>query len=276
MHAPELASYELQPEQFARISQLVYRLCGIALRPGKEGLVKARLMKRLSALGLGSFEAYLEYIEGETSGQELVTMIDALTTNKTSFFREPQHFTYLCQHVVPALQQTRSPIRFWSAGCSSGEEPYSLAIVLREALSDVDHRDVRILATDISTRILAVARQAVYGQEALSDVPQPLLHKYFTPVQHTSTPAYQVKDAVRAMVRLVRLNLMQEWPMRGPFDAIFCRNVMIYFDKPTQGWLVQRFWTLLRPGGHLFIGHSESLSGESHAFRYIQPAVYVK
>jgi chemotaxis protein methyltransferase CheR len=239
-------------------------------------LVKGRLLKRLHALGLDSFDDYLAYVEGDTSGQELATMIDVLTTNKTSFFREPQHFTYLRQRLIPQLQQLRRPIRFWSAGCSSGEEPYSLAIVLREALPDIDQRDVRILATDISTRILAVARQAVYEQEKLSEIPAPLLYKYFTLVRCEPIPAYRLKETVRALVRLARLNLMQQWPMRGPFDVIFCRNVMIYFDRQTQEWLVQRFWELLRPGGHLFIGHSESLSSVVHSFRYVQPAIYVK
>lgn len=276
MSPSTLPAYDLQPEQFARIRQLLYQLCGIALRPGKEGLVKARLMKRLLALALDSFDAYLAYVEHDPSGQELVAMIDALTTNKTSFFREPQHFVYLRHRVVPELQETRHPIRFWSAGCASGEEPYSLAMALWETLPGIEQRDVRILATDISTRVLAVARQAVYEKETLSDVPAPVLHKYFMLVRHDATRAYQVKDPIRAMVRFVRLNLMQPWPMRGPFDAIFCRNVMIYFDKPTQERLVQRFWALLRPGGHLFIGHSESLTGASHAFHYVQPAVYVK
>jgi chemotaxis protein methyltransferase CheR len=276
MSPSALLAYELQPEQFVKIRQLLYQLCGIALRPGKEGLVKARLIKRLVALGLDSFDAYLAYVEHDASGQELIIMIDALTTNKTGFFRESQHFMYLHQRVVPELQQTRHAIRFWSAGCSSGEEPYSLAMALWEALPGIDQRDVRILATDISTRVLAVARQAVYEEETLSEVPASVLHKYFVLVRHDATRAYRVQDPIRAMVRFARLNLMQPWPMRGPFDAIFCRNVMIYFDKPTQERLVQRFWALLRPGGHLFIGHSESLSGASHAFRYIQPAVYVK
>jgi chemotaxis protein methyltransferase CheR len=276
MSRPALLTCDLQPEQFTKISQLIYRLCGITMRPGKEGLVKARLMKRLVVLDLESFADYLAYVEGDTSGRELVTMIDVLTTNKTSFFREPQHFTYLRQHMVPQWRQNRHPIRCWSAGCSSGEEPYSLAMVLREELPETDRWDIRILATDISTRILATARQAVYTQETLSDVPAQLLHKYLALVRREPTPTYQVNETIRGMVRLTRLNLMHKWPMRGPFDAIFCRNVMIYFDKPTQEWLVQRFWTLLRPGGHLFIGHAESLSAASHHFRYVQPAVYMR
>ncbi|HEY7494870.1 MAG TPA: protein-glutamate O-methyltransferase CheR [Candidatus Tectomicrobia bacterium] len=276
MRPSTLLACELLPEQFTQISQLIYRLCGISMRPGKEGLVKARLMKRLMALGLESFADYLAYVEGDTSGRELITMIDVLTTNKTSFFRESQHFTYLRQHMVPQWRQDRHPIRFWSAGCSSGEEPYSLAMVLREELPEMEQRDIRILATDISTSVLATARQAVYTQETLSDVPAPLFRKYFTLVRREPTPAYQVNETIRGMVRLARLNLMHKWPMRGPFDAIFCRNVMIYFDKPTQEWLVQRFCALLRPGGYLFIGHAESLPTALQNLRYVQPALYVR
>lgn len=269
-------SPRLQPWQFARICQLLYQVCGITLGPGKEELVGSRLQKRLHALRLDDYAAYLRYIQEDTSGQELVTMIDVLTTNKTSFFREQEHFTYVQRAILPTLLQSETPVRFWSAGCSSGEEPYSLAIVLREAIADLDRRDVRILATDISTRILAQARQAVYEHDILGDVPAPLLQKYFSAIRHASAPAYEVCSSVRALVRFARLNLMQAWPMRGPFDAIFCRNVMIYFDRPTREKLVQRYWTLLRPRGHLLIGHAESLSGVAHDFHYVRPAVYQK
>ena len=137
-----LRAYELRPAQFAEISQLVHRVCGISLRPGKEELVRSRLIKRLHALGVDDFDAYFTYLQQDTSGQELITMIDVLTTNKTNFFREPQHFTFLVQHVLPPLQATGQAMRFWSAGCSSGEEPYSLAMTLRESLPDIDRRDV--------------------------------------------------------------------------------------------------------------------------------------
>ena len=276
MSPASLLTCELQQEEFTKICTVMHRLCGITLRPGKESLVKARLMRRLSALGLDSFDAYLTYVERDASGKELIAMIDVLTTNKTSFFRESQHFTYLRDMIVPQLLQTPQPIRLWSAGCSSGEEPYTLAMVLREAIPDIDRRDVRILATDISTSVLAAARQAVYDQDVVHDIPQPLLQKYFTKVREKPVPAFQAKETLRKMVQVARLNLMHNWPMRGPFDAIFCRNVMIYFDKPTQEWLAQRYWELLRPGGHLFIGHSESLSTASHTFHYVQPALYRK
>lgn len=269
-------SCDLQQEQFTTISQLVHKTCGVTLRPGKEELVRARLMKRLYALGLSSFADYLAYLDQDTSGQEFVTMIDVLTTNKTSFFREPQHFAFLAEHVVPPWQEARHPLRLWNAGCSSGEEPYSLAITLYEELSQIARRDVRILATDISTRILSMARRAEYEAEILQDIPPRILREHFVNIPSESGSAYRVKDHIKSLVHVARLNLMQKWPMQGPFDVIMCRNVMIYFDKPTQEWLIRRFWTLLRPGGYLFIGHSESMATASHAFHYVQPAVYRK
>lgn len=272
----DVLPYELSQSQFQKISQTVYRLCGINLQSGKEGLVKTRLTKRLRALGLAGFKEYLEYVEGDASQKELATMIDLLTTNKTSFFRESQHFDFLCQRVLPGLQTASRPVRFWSAGCSSGEEPYSLSILLHEHLPNIERRDVRILATDISARMLTKAREAIYDEDVVSDLPPPLLRKYFVCARTQPTRAYQVSDKARTLVRFARLNLMDAWPMKGPFDAIFCRNVMIYFDKPTQQRLVQRYYELLTPGGHLFVGHSESLTALSHNFRYVQPAVYVK
>ncbi|RMF93557.1 MAG: protein-glutamate O-methyltransferase CheR [Nitrospinota bacterium] len=271
-----LVSPELTKRQFQQISEQVYRLCGIYLPAGKEGLVKSRLMKRLRALRLQSFDQYLHYIEQDRSGQELVAMVEVLTTNKTSFFREAQHFDYLRRYVFPTMRHPSQRVRFWSAGCSSGEEPFSLAIVLCEAFPDIAQRDIRILATDIATRMLQKAREAIYEQDVLREVPAILLQKYFTCIRYQPPRAYRLNDTVRALVRFARLNLMDPWPMKGPFDVIFCRNVMIYFDRPTQQRLVQRFWELLKPGGYLLVGHSESLSAIVHPFRYVQPAVYVK
>jgi len=269
-----LMSAELSERQFKRISQLVYRLCGINLKSGKEALVRARLMKRLRALGMKSFNEYIRYIESDRGVQELGLMIDVITTNKTSFFREQEHFSYLGEKILPELKARR--LRFWSAGCSSGEEPFSLAILLREEVPDIEFKDVRILGTDISTRMLERARKAIYGEETLQDLPPSILRKYFIRIRKESPRIYKVKDNVRAMVRLAWLNLMDSWPMNGPFNVIFCRNVMIYFDRATQEKLINRFWNLLEPGGYLFVGHSEGLSAISHRFRYVQPAVYRK
>ena len=273
----ELGLKQLTEAQFEQISQLVKQLCGINLHEGKKELVKARLSKRLRTLGLGSFQEYIDMVRDDPTGPELTVMLDALSTNLTHFFREPQHFEYLREGVVPeAVKRNASTRRFriWSAGCSSGEEPYTLGMVLSETPL-LRGWDVRILGTDLSTKVLNIASEAVYDQSRFRDTPRPLMSKYFTCIkQMGATRTYKVCKDLREMVRLARLNLMENWPMRGPFDAIFCRNVMIYFDKTTQGRLVNRFWDILAPGGTLFIGHSESLTGIQHRFRYVQPTVY--
>ena len=269
-----LTPIKLEKAQFERISQLVYHLTGINLHPGKEELVNARLTKRLRVLGLKSFDAYMEYLKRVNPEGELVAMIEAMTTNKTSFFRERQHFDYLGRQIVPGLRNRK--VRVWSAGCSSGEEPYSIAILLNEAIQNPAPWDISILATDLSSRMLARGRKGTYDTSHLQDVPPLLISKYFTCIETKPVRCYQVLEPVRRQVHFAQLNLMEEWPMSGPFDAIFCRNVMIYFDKTTQERLVNRFWKLLKPGGHLFVGHSESLTGTSHKFRYVQPAIYLK
>ena len=263
----------LDARHFARVAALLKEVAGINLQPGKEGLVRARLARRLRALDLDGFGAYLDHVEADTTHAELREMVDALTTNKTSFFREAQHFDYLAATVLPAIAAERRAPRLWSAGCSTGEEPYTLAMVLRDALAESLAAATRILATDISARVLERAGAASYTPEMVAELPDALVRRHFAAAPDGQ---WTVAEPTRRLVRLARLNLMGPWPMRGPFDAIFCRNVMIYFDKPTQAALVTRFWELLAPGGHLFVGHSESLTGMAHAFAYVQPAVYVK
>jgi chemotaxis protein methyltransferase CheR len=268
-----LTGAPLATSEFNAISALVYRIAGINLQEGKEGLVKTRLARRVQALGL-SFAQYVEHVQSESGRDELVSMIDALTTNKTSFFRESQHFDFLPRSVLPGLAAAGGPLRFWSAGCSSGEEPYTLAMVLHEFDPALARRDLRILATDISHRILERARSGVYEASQLTDLPRSFAGKYLQPTDRPGS--VRVSDGLRQLVSFARLNLMDPWPMKGPFQVIFCRNVMIYFDAPTQERLVRRFHDMLVPGGHLFVGHSESLTSLSHPFRYVQPAVYVR
>lgn len=269
-----LSECELTADQFARITRLLHEHAGIRMREGKEGLVRARLTKRLRKLGLPDFDAYLAFVEKEPSRQEFAEMIDALTTNKTSFLREATHFDFLRESVFPDL---RGPVRIWSAGCSSGEEPYTLAMLCNEGFGEGGGRDVRILATDISHRVLATAKAGTYPADTMSDVPAAWMQKYWTrKTDQGGRAVCEAQPNLRRLVHFAKLNLMERWPMQGPFDAILCRNVMIYFDKATQQQLVERYWALLRPGGHLFVGHSESLTGLAHRFRYVQPAVYVK
>ena len=269
-----LTTIDLNETQFKKISTIVYRSCGIDLGRGKKALVRARLSKRLRALDLPDFEAYLKYVKSKEGAPELCCMIDAITTNKTGFFREVEHFNFLREHILPEASDKK--IRYWSAACSSGEEPFSLAILLRECIRDIDSKDCLILATDISTRMLEKARNAVYCKSQLRELPKTLIKKYFCEVDSGTLKSYGVKDEVRALVRFARLNLMNVWPMKGPFNIIFCRNVMIYFDKPTQHKLIDRFWDLLKPGGYLFVGHSECLSAVPHRFTYVRPAIYRK
>ena len=269
---PANATLELSNEQFRYVSGLVTGISGIQLPRGKESLVRARLARRVRALGLASMQEYLDAVERDTTRAELAEMVDALTTNKTSFFREIQHFRLLQRSLLPDLARGHAPIRIWSAGCSTGEEPYSIAMVAREALGRVATH-VHILATDISSRVLERARGAEYDVAALRDVPAALQDVHFEPVPGAAS-RLRIARPTGALVQFVRLNLMGEWSMRNAFDVIFCRNVMIYFDKPTQERLVARFTALLAPGGHLMVGHSESLSGLRHDLDYVQPATY--
>jgi chemotaxis protein methyltransferase CheR len=273
--ATAFAAPKLTERQFTMIRDLIFKVCGINLHDGKEGLVQSRLARQLRKLGLADFDEYFDHVQADVSGRALSDMVDALTTNKTSFFRESRHFDLLRDELLPGLVRQRR-IRIWSAGCSSGEEPYTIAMLLRQALPAAGGPDARILATDLATPVLAKAREGVYEEGAVADVPEPFARTAFECVRREPPRLYRVNDDVRALVQFARLNLMDDWPMRGPMDVIFCRNVMIYFTKETQEQLIARYHDLLAPGGYLFVGHSESLSGIRHSFRYLQPAVYVK
>lgn len=266
---------QLSSRQFEKISQFVCRLTGIHLKPGKEEMVKSRLNRRIAQLGMSGFDEYFKYVQRPGNEAELTSMLDALTTNKTGFFREKAHFEFLCRVVLPSLRDQQR-IRIWSAGCSSGEEPVTIAMLLREHFQDCDQRDVRVLATDLSTQVLSRARQGCFPEKRVSALPKALLGRYFSSQDTPEGLSYQARPEVLSLIGFARLNLMSRWPMRGPFQVIFCRNVMIYFDRLTQERLVGRFAQLLAPGGHFFVGHSESLTGRSHPFRFIQPAVYQK
>jgi chemotaxis protein methyltransferase CheR len=267
-------SLKLSSRQFDIISRLVYQVSGIDLHEGKEELVKARLIKRLRHLKIFGFDRYLKYLANDKSGSEIRAMVDILTTNKTNFFRESEHLDYLRDEIITGLGNDQ--IRLWSAGCSSGEEPYSIAITLCEAIPDIGKCDIKILATDISDRMMEQARQGLYGEDTLKGMPPQLKRKYFQKAEAGIGHRYRVVPLLQSMVCFAKLNLMDEWPMRGLFDVIFCRNVMIYFDKQTQEKLVKRFWSQLRAGGYLMVGHSESLTFMAHDYRYIKPAVYQK
>jgi chemotaxis protein methyltransferase CheR len=267
-------SAELGEREFRQVSEIVYGICGINLKNGKEALVRARLMKRLRVLKMESFREYIKFIKCDEGRDEVGLLIDVMTTNKTSFFREADHFTFLRDEVLPEMNTQR--MRFWTAACSSGEEPFSLSMLLHENIPNIQSKDILILATDISMSMLERARSAVYGEDRIQDLPPAFLKKYFVRVQGEHIRTYRVADKVKANVRLAWLNLLDPWPMKGPLNVIFCRNVMIYFDRSTQQALITRFWDLLEPGGYLFVGHSEGLSAIKHKFRYVKPAIYRK
>lgn len=255
---------------FQRFREIAHRQAGIDLRPGKEILLGTRIAKRIRALGLSDEAEYLAFLERDESGEELVRFLDVISTNFTSFFREADHFETIAAHVRERLAHGQRRFRFWSAACSSGEEPYSLAIVLAELCGDPEI-DWRILATDISTGMLERAQAAVYGPEALARVPRHLRERHFEEVEG----GMRVRPTLRERVVFKRLNLaLPPFPMHGPIDAVLCRNVMIYFDKPTQATILQRFVPLLKPGGLLFAGHSENFTYITDAFRLRGQTVY--
>jgi chemotaxis protein methyltransferase CheR len=264
----------LHAGEYEKISQLAYEHFGLDLR-SKESLVAARLGKKLRELGLKSFQHYYEYVKADRSGAALASMVDQLTTNHTSFFRELKHFEFLRKSVFPALR-TRSRIHIWSAACSSGEEPYSIAMSLLEEAPREAAFKVRIKATDISTRVLDKARRGVYPADRVAEIPRPLLERYLVKETGGSASGYRFKSDIRSMIEFERLNLMGNLPAAYCCSAIFCRNLMIYFDKPTQQSLVQRLSERLEDGGYLFIGHSESLNNISHGLDYVCPATYRK
>ncbi len=263
------ASPQLSAASFSAIRELIFAVAGISMTEEKEELVKARLAKRLRELKIAGYEEYLDRIQ--TDRVELSNMVDVLTTNKTSFFREQQHFDYLIEHVFPVWRAERRPRQIWSAGCSSGEEPYTLGMLLREHLPQLD---VRVLATDLSTRVLGRAKAARYAPATVEDIPQRLRSKYLRRCVEEGQVSYEVTSDVTGLVSFARLNLMGDWPMRRPFDLILCRNVMIYFSDDTRTTLARRFAELLAPGATLMIGHAESLASLEQPLSLIEPAIY--
>lgn len=266
-----LTGLKLKHSEFEKVRAIIYKYCGINIQDGKEALVQSRLMKRIRALKLGSFEEYIKLIEQNPGSREFIAMVDVLTTNKTNFFREAKHFDFIVNRILP--ESSGKDLKWWNAGCSSGEEPITCAITLLENRAAYRWSSARILATDISTDILNKAKQGIYDPGKMADVPETITRKYFEPVGNGS---HRVIPEVRNMITYGRLNLTDKWPMKGNFGLIMCRNVMIYFDRETREWLVDRFREMLADGGYLFLGHSEGLSKNNKGFRNVAPAVYQK
>jgi chemotaxis protein methyltransferase CheR len=266
----------LDQSTFRQFADLIYREAGIHLAEHKQALVSARLSKRMRALKIDSFDEYYDFVQNDQSQGELSQLLDAISTNVTFFYREADHFDILASVVRGWSAGGQRRFRIWCAAASTGEEPYTIALTLAETLEDL--RDVKILATDISTSVLHTARKGVYEARKLEKISKPLIRKYFLPVREKGQEqAFQVRPSIKDMITFKWLNLSAPpFPMRGPLDVIFCRNVMIYFDNAVRQRLLHELYRLLKPGGYLMVGHAESLSGLLSGFASVRPSVYVK
>lgn len=263
---------------FKRFCEIAYEKAGISLHEGKQALVSARVAKRQRMLDIPTAEDYLEFLEKDANAEELIHFLDAISTNFTSFFREKDHFEILSDLVKKWEEMGQTRYRFWSAASSSGEEPYTILITLLDSFKEKRDKDFKLLATDISTRILKKAIEGIYEEEKIKPVSKAQKIKYFDKIKNANgTLQFKVKDEIKQYVTYKRLNLSQvPFPMRGPLDVVFCRNVMIYFDKVVRQRLVSEIERLLKPGGVLMIGHTETLTGINTNLKVIKPSVYQK
>jgi len=261
----------LTPQEFEQFRQLAYRTFGLDLKPGKEELVSSRLRKLVCSGGFRRFQDYYGSVVQDRTGEQLRAMIDALATNHTSFLREPDHFRYLCDQVIPSMRE-RKPVEVWCAACSTGEEVWTLAMAMNEA---APQRVIRISASDISNKALRFAQRADYPAERCHGLPGAWLARYFVAQGHPPT-AYQAAPLLRSQVTFRRVNLLDSYSWPRAFPIIFCRNVMIYFDQATQARVIEGLTRHLEPGGYLFVGHAESLTRVAHGLEFVSPAVYRK
>ncbi len=269
-------------QEFTRLSEFIHTQCGIKMPPGKKIMLEARLQKRLKSVGAATFGDYCEYLFNSPNGQdELVQMINAVTTNKTDFFREPGHFQILTDTVLPPFADPASSsgscFTIWSAGCSSGEEPYTLAMVLSEFATLHPGFRFTVLATDISTKVLEKAKLGIYDEERVAPVPLSIKQKYLMKSKDPTKGQVRITPELRSLIRFERVNLMDEQYRRPELlDVIFCRNVIIYFERLNQEKLLGRLCNFLRPGGYLFLGHSETVHGFDLPLQRVTSTVYRK
>lgn len=268
--------FSFSDKEFRFLANLANQHTGIVLPEHKKGMVYSRLVRRLRALKLSSFAEYCELMQEEDSSDEIVNLVNAITTNLTSFFREGHHFEHLRHHVLsPLADKPSSPkrLRIWSAGCSAGMEPYSIAMTVKSSFKDLKAWDARILATDIDTNMLDKGMNGEYTDEQYENIPS----EYRSDVLlNTKEEVIQMSDTLKQLIAFKTLNLLGSWPMKGQFDAVFCRNVVIYFDKPTQAKLFNRIAEFIKPGGWLYIGHSENLFKVCDRFELVGRTIYRK
>jgi chemotaxis protein methyltransferase CheR len=272
----KLREFEFGDEDFQALRKLVREVTGISLSEQKRELVYGRLARRLRALNLRTFREYRQLLASDTNG-ELVQFCNAITTNLTAFFREPHHFEHLKNDVLLPLMHKAGAsrrMRIWSAGCSTGEEPYSIAMTVLETVQDIERWDIRILATDLDSDVLDKASRGIYTADRLRTLSPERRDRFFVPYPHGKEPCYQVRPELQRLITLKQLNLMHPFPHKGPLDVIFCRNVVIYFDKDTQRDLIARISRLQRHGDILFLGHSETLFKVSADYTLIGRTIY--
>ncbi|MDH5300966.1 MAG: protein-glutamate O-methyltransferase CheR [Gammaproteobacteria bacterium] len=265
-------------KDFEEIRVFVKQHTGISLSDAKRNMVYGRLSRRLRHLNIKSFADYMDLVK-QPGSPEVGDFINAMTTNLTSFFRENHHFEYVRKTVIPEVMKANMAtrkIRIWSAGCSTGEEPYSLAMTLASSIPSIDTWDVKILATDLDTNVLAHAERGVYDIDRVESVPDEYRRRWLMKGKGSNSGSVCMSRKIKDMITFRKLNLMMDWPMRGPFDFIFCRNVVIYFDKETQKKLFDRYADILIPHGHVFLGHSESLFKVSTRFELVGNTIYRK
>lgn len=270
--------FDFTDRDFSKIVGLVREHTGINLNDGKRDMVYSRLARRLRQLNLTYFKDYCSLLE-DSNNPEIGNFINSVTTNLTAFFREDHHFQYLKNTLLPSLmkinQDTRR-IRIWSAGCSTGEEPYSIAMTVRDVIPEDSGWDVRILATDLDTNVLETGHNGIYTNDRVKGLPKPILKRWFLKGKGESDGKVRVSRELRDMISFKQLNLMGEWPMKNKVDILFCRNVVIYFDKPTQTVLFDRYANAMQDHGHLFVGHSETLYKVSERFSLLGQTIYKK
>ncbi len=270
---------EISDEELSEIIILIKKITGITMNPNKRQLIMRRLLGRLKALGMRSYRDYIEYLRAGDQN-ELVEFSNAVTTNLTSFFREQHHFKFLAEEILPTIIKEKASngkrLRIWSAGCSTGEEPYSIAMTLSNMIGELKNWDVKILATDLDSKVLQTSKDGIYNSQRIEKIPKNFLHRWFNTNKINNENSYTAKSDLKKLITFNRLNLMEAWPMKGKFDIIFCRNVIIYFDKPTQRTLVNRYADIVTDKGYLMLGHSETLLNVSTRFNLIGKTIYQK
>ncbi len=273
-NAEKHREFQYTRSDFDRIVKIIYRVSGISLSDRKQDMVYSRLARRLRKLSLTSFNEYLELVKADKTEQR--EFINALTTNLTHFFREEHHFDYLTNQLFPEIFSSNNQrIRFWSAGCSTGEEPYTLAMVWEHLQEKPKQLDFKILATDLDTNVIEKGKEGIYSIDKLEPVSQ-AYQKWFRQTSKCSANQRQVDPRLKQYIHFKQLNLMEDWPMKGPFQLIICRNVLIYFDKQTQEKLIKRYYDLLEPKGCLILGHSESLGANRDLFTNCGKTIFRK